>query len=849
MSLRDVLYDLQRDPRFYRQVTAWQRLPAVPPRYAPFPAGLDSRLVQALHRRGIEQLYAHQAEAVGAALAGEHVVVVTPTASGKTLCYNLPVLQTLLQDHQARALYLFPTKALTQDQLVELQAWSEALGGGLMAAVYDGDTPQAHRKRIREGSRLVLSNPDMLHLGILPQHTQWAGFFRGLRYVVLDEIHIYRGVFGSHVANVLRRLRRVARFYGSEPVFILTSATVANPQEHAERLIEAPVRPITVNGAPSGERHFIFYNPPPLDAESGLRRSILLEALDLGERLLSAGVQTLFFARSRLRVELLLSYLREACGHRGGDPALVRGYRGGYLPADRRAIEVGLRRGEVRAVVATNALELGIDIGRLDAVVITGFPGTIAATWQQAGRAGRRRESSLAVLIAGADALDQYIVRHPDFFFGRSPEHALINPDNPVILGQHLRCAVFELPFREGEHFGHAALTEDLLAFLVAEGEVQRSGGRWFWVGGAFPARAVSLRAVGDPVLIQRREASDGEVTVIGQLEREAAPSLLHEGAIYLHEGQTYLVERLDWQAGQAYVRPVEVDYYTEALGVTTIRVLTVHEQVQVSTWVHGYGDVEVRRQVTGYRQIRRRSHETLGYGEVDLPETVLETGGYWLSPSAALVERLREQGLWQSDPNDYGPNWGVQRDLARARDGYRCTLCGAAERPGRQHDVHHIRPFRSFGYIPGVNTAYLEANRLENLRTVCRTCHQRLEQGQRLRSGLGGLAYLLAHLAPLHLMCDPTDLGHHVEPQSAHTDLPTVILFEQVEGGLGLAERLFELQPLLLRAADEVIAACPCARGCPACVGPSGEGAEALDWNTKALTQALLRGLLEGLK
>lgn len=849
MSLRDVLYDLQRDPRFYRQVTAWQRLPAVPPRYAPFPAGLDSRLVQALHRRGIEQLYAHQAEAVGAALAGEHVVVVTPTASGKTLCYNLPILQTLLQDHQARALYLFPTKALTQDQLVELQAWSEALGGGLMAAVYDGDTPQAHRKRIREGSRLVLSNPDMLHLGILPQHTQWAGFFRGLRYVVLDEIHIYRGVFGSHVANVLRRLRRVARFYGSEPVFILTSATVANPQEHAERLIEAPVRPITVNGAPSGERHFIFYNPPPLDAESGLRRSILLEALDLGERLLSAGVQTLFFARSRLRVELLLSYLREACGHRGGDPALVRGYRGGYLPADRRAIEVGLRRGEVRAVVATNALELGIDIGRLDAVVITGFPGTIAATWQQAGRAGRRRESSLAVLIASADALDQYIVRHPDFFFGRSPEHALINPDNPVILGQHLRCAVFELPFREGEHFGHAALTEDLLAFLVAEGEVQRSGGRWFWVGGAFPARAVSLRAVGDPVLIQRREASDGEVTVIGQLEREAAPSLLHEGAIYLHEGQTYLVERLDWQAGQAYVRPVEVDYYTEALGVTTIRVLTVHEQVQVSTWVHGYGDVEVRRQVTGYRQIRRRSHETLGYGEVDLPETVLETGGYWLSPSAALVERLREQGLWQSDPNDYGPNWGVQRDLARARDGYRCTLCGAAERPGRQHDVHHIRPFRSFGYIPGVNTAYLEANRLENLRTVCRTCHQRLEQGQRLRSGLGGLAYLLAHLAPLHLMCDPTDLGHHVEPQSAHTDLPTVILFEQVEGGLGLVERLFELQPLLLRAADEVIAACPCARGCPACVGPSGEGAEALDWNTKALTQALLRGLLEGLK
>ncbi len=846
MALNDVLHELRHNPRFYRWITAWQHAPAVAARYAPVPAGLDPRLIQALHRRGIAQLYCHQAEATVAALAGQHVVIVTPTASGKTLCYNLPVLQTLLTDEQARGLYLFPTKALTQDQWVELQAWAEALAARIAPAIYDGDTPQNQRRRIREQARLVLSNPDMLHTGILPHHTQWADFFRGLRYVVLDEIHTYRGVFGSHVANVLRRLRRVTRFYGSEPVFILTSATVANPQEHAERLVEAPVRAITENGAPSGERHFLFYNPPPLVTEPDLRRSSLLEAVDLGERLLRAGVQTIFFARSRLRVELLLSYLREASVRWGGHPDVVRGYRGGYLPHERRQIEAGLRHGEVRAVVATNALELGIDIGSLEAAVITGFPGTIAATWQQAGRAGRRQKGALAVLIAGADALDQYIVRHPEFFFGRSPEQVLINPDNLVILVQHMRCAAFELPFRSDETFGNSPLTVELLAFLAAEGEVRQSGGRWFWVDSAYPARTVSLRAVGEPIVILQRSAADMAAITIGQLEREAALVLVHEGAIYLHEGQTYLVERLDWQAGQAYVRPVAVDYYTEALGVTTIRVLAVHHQVSEATLLHGYGDVEVRRRITGYRRIRRHTHETLGYGDLELPETVLETGGYWLSPASALIARLREQSLWQGDPNDYGPNWAVQRERARARDGYRCTQCGAPERPGRQHDVHHIRPFRLFGYVPGVNTAYLEANRLENLRTLCRNCHQRLEQTQRLRSGLGGLAYLLAHLAPLYLMCDPTDLGYHVEPQAVHTDLPTLILFEQVAGGLGLAERLFELQPTLLRVAAEVIANCPCAYGCPACVGPPGEGTEALAWDTKTLTEALVRGLLD---
>ncbi len=851
MSLDALLHELRLDAGFLRNVTAWREAPPRPPRYAPYPAKLDWRLPMALQQRGIYLPYVHQAQAVAAALAGDHVVTVTPTASGKTLCYNLPALHILLNEPRARALYLFPTKALAQDQLVELHGWVESLQADIRVAVYDGDTPQAQRKRIREGARLVLSNPDMLHTGILPHHPQWSEFWRGLRVVVIDEIHAYRGVFGSHMANVLRRLRRIARFYGADPQFLLTSATIANPQEHAQRLVEAPVTLVNDNGAPTGARHFLFYNPPLIDPDLGLRRSSLLEAERIGLRLLQARVQTILFARSRLRTELLLTYLREAYRQQGGDPAAVRGYRGGYLAAERRTIEAGLREGAIEAVVATNALELGIDIGHLQAAVLTGFPGTIASTWQQTGRAGRRQDASMAVLIASAEALDQYLIQHPDFFFGRSPEHALTNPDNLVILVNHLRCAAFELPFGADEPFGGVAFTDELLRMLASEGEVQQIDDRWYWMDSAYPAQSVSLRtASADPVVIMAQPAAAEEgPRTIGELEREAAPMLLYEGAVYLHEGQTYLVNRLDWDKGHAYVQPVEVDYYTESTSTTDVEVLATHQQVVEGDLVKGYGDVEVRSQTSGYRRVKRWTHETLGYGEVDLPESVLQTSAYWLSFAEPLVDALRQRGLWQSDPNDYGPNWPEQRDLARARDGYRCTQCGASERNGRQHDVHHVRPFRSFGYRRGLNLAYLEANRLDNLRTLCRTCHQRLETGSRLRSGLAGLAYLLGNLAPLHLMCDPSDLGAYADPQSAHTALPTLLLYDRVPAGIGLAERLFEIQPLLLQAAAEVLALCPCVRGCPACIGPTSDTAEALEWDTKELTRALLAAALAGME
>jgi len=846
MSLARILARFQIEPNLRSRITAWERIPAQDAAYAPWPETLDPRLPLALAARGIDRPYTHQARATELALAGHHTLIVTPTASGKTLAYNLPVLHWLLNDPDARALYIFPTKALAQDQLQSLDALIDTLQADIPVAVYDGDTPKAHRKRIREQARIILTNPDMLHMGILPHHPAWVDFFRGLRAVVIDEIHTYRGVFGSHVANVLRRLKRIAAFYQDQantqsPIqFLLASATIANPVEHAERLIEAPVALVARNGAPTGERHFLFLNPPLVDRELGLRRSNLLEAQQLGVELLSQGVQTIFFTRARMTAELLLTYLQEGLARQGVRGVVVKGYRGGYLPRQRRAIEQGLREGSIHGVVATNALELGVDIGQLQAAVLTGFPGTIASAWQQAGRAGRRGDVSLAVLIAGGNALDQYIVQHPDFFFGQSPEHARIHPDNLVILMEHLRCAAFELPFREGEAFGRFQHTEEALALLAEDGEVMQVGERWFWTSESYPAGEVSLRTASpDRILIL-----DGGET-IGEMDRETAPALLHEGAIYLHEGRSYRVEKLDWEAGHAWVTPVEVDYYTRALSVSQAEVLEVEAEQDEGRMLRGWGDVAIHSQVTGYRRVKRWTHEVLGYGEVQLPETVLGTTGAWLAIADEVVDALRDMRLWASDPNDYGPNWPEQRDKARARDGYRCVLCGAPEPPDQQHDVHHIRPFRTFGYIPGVNENYLLANRLENLRTLCRSCHQKVERGQRLRSGLSGLAYLLHNLAPLHLMCDPSDLGYLVEPLAVHTGRPTILLYDQAPGGIGLSEHLYDLLPSLLDTAREVVTTCGCTHGCPACVGPVTGGAEALDWNAKALTLALLEEML----
>ena len=880
MALDQLLLDLRGDTSFMANVMAWRTLPAQPARTLPMPPALHSALHQALTARGILQLYTHQSRAVDAALAGENLAVVTPTASGKTLCYNLPILNCLLRDTNARALYLFPTKALGHDQLEELEGWRSALRGQgirgetLNAAAYDGDTPSNARTRIRKEARLIVTNPDMLHMGILPYHNQWAEFLSGLRFVVLDEMHTYRGVFGSHVANVLRRLRRVCAAYGSNPQFICTSATIANPGELAERLVEAPVTVIDETGAPRGAKHIILYNPPLFDPDRGLRRSSTLEAQELAARCVLAGIQTIVFGRSRLTTELLLTYLRERVARTwaAGDvrsrrevragllPAdspvytQIRGYRGGYLPQERRAIEAGLRAGEVRGVVATNALELGIDIGQLQAAVLCGYPGTLASTWQQMGRAGRTTEAALAILVATGGALDQYVIRHPEFLFERTPEHALINPDNLLLLLDHMRCAAFELPFMAGERFGNSPYATEVLTLLAEDGEIHSQGNGYFWMGEGYPARTVNLRTSGSDTVAIQASGSNGPM-VIGAVDHGSAPRLLHDGAIYLHEGQSYVVERLDLDESLAYVRAVEVDYYTDVVSETEVMRLSEHDVATEQGAQAGHGDLRVTQTVQGYRRVKRFTHETLGLFPLDYPPQIVETSGYWCSILPETQAALEASGEWHDSVNDYGPNWAAQRQQVRERDHFRCTQCGAPESPGRQHDVHHLTPFRTFGYVPGVNEHYKLANRLSNLVLLCRGCHLRVEAGVRVRSGLDGVAYAINNLAPLYLMCDPQDIGVHVEraevagvarrlaSMDAEGQLPTIYIYERAAAGLGFSARLFELHDTLIRAAYDLITNCGCPQGCPACVGPVLEN-EAAQLDTKQLALAILRQL-----
>jgi DEAD/DEAH box helicase domain-containing protein len=855
MALSDVLDALRQDPAFMRCVTAWERIPARPARTAPWPDGLDPRLIAAVRGLGIERPYTHQAQAMAATLTGKHVVLSTATASGKTLAYNLPVLDALLNDPAACALYLFPTKALAHDQISNLQSLISNLQSPISISPYDGDTPSSHRSTIRREARLLVSNPDMLHTGILPHHPRWARFFGNLRYVVLDELHTYRGVFGGHVANVLRRLRRVCRFYGCDPRFVCASATIANPRELAERLIEAPVRLVDDDGAPRGAKHFILYNPPLVDAQLGIRRSASLAAKDIAVKFLQGEVQTILFARARLTTEVMLGYLRDEVSAGGGETDAVQGYRGGYLPHERRTIERGLREGQVRGVVATNALELGIDIGQLSACVMTGYPGTVASAWQQAGRAGRRAGLSAAVLVASAMPLDQYLVTHPRYFFGQPVEQALLDPDNLVVLANHLACAAFELPFEHGEPFGAFEDVGAMLDALAEEEVLHRSNGRYTWIGEGYPAAGLSLRT-GDPDNVVVQDVSADPPRAIGMMDRPSVPVLLHEGAVYLHAGQTYVVESLDWAEGIARVRAAELDYYTRASSTTEVEIIEEYAPPQSppspSTllrtgaggkprWgrggaMRGYGELLVTTRATGYRKIKRYTHEMLAWTPIDLPEQELHTTGYWLTLSEELTQQLQEAGVLPA-PIDYGPNWPQQRDAVRARAGYRCSQCGAPEREDRQHDVHHITPFRAFGYVPGVNDAYKLANRLENLVTLCPACHRRVERARGARGALSGLAYLLRNMAPLHLMCDPGDLGSAVQIRSSRTGLPAVILYDRAPGGAGLSVRLYELHDELLTAALDVARRCPCTDGCPGCVGPVGE----VEPGTKELTQQLL--------
>ena len=730
------------DPtRLPGDVTLDHVVPARGPELAPLPADLRPELAAALAGRGVERLYSHQAEAYTHVRAGRHLVVVTPTASGKTLCYNLPVLQRLLERPSSRALYVFPTKALAQDQLAELGALTAPLPLDIRVSTYDGDTPPGQRTAIRDGGHIVLTNPDMLHTGVLPHHTRWRRLFSSLEHVVIDELHTYRGLFGSQVANVIRRLKRICAFYGSSPRFICASATIANPRQLAERLLEEEqVALVDRSGAPRGERRLVFYNPPLVNRDLGVRRSSLLEGRRIAAPWVRDGVQTIVFCRSRLQVEVMLSYLRESLLPRLDARKRVRGYRSGYLPLHRREIEAGLRSGEVHGVVSTNALELGIDIGTLQAAVIVGYPGTIASTWQQLGRAGRR-SGSIAVFVASSAPLDQFIVRHPEYFLRASPEEGLIDPDNLLVLAGHLQAGVFELPFLDGERFGTADVA-GLLHLFEEDGVVSRSGGRWFWSQDAFPAEGVALRRLGaDNVVIV--DTSPARPEVVGEMDQFSAQVMLHEEAIYLQDGAQFHVDRLDWEEKKAYVRPVEVDYYTDALLNVTVSVLDAFEHERGEDVDRSHGEVKLTSVATTFKKIRFHSHENIGAGPIRLPEQTLHTTAYWTS----------------IDP---------ERWVSLGRE--------------------------------------------------------------TLEAGLQGVAHAMRTVASLRLMCDPADLGALGEVRSTFTRRPTVTIYEVYPGGVGYARRLYELHTSLLADASELVRECPCAAGCPSCIGPLGgvDGAKA---------------------
>jgi DEAD/DEAH box helicase domain-containing protein len=762
--VREVLDGFALRDRDGEILTAVRHFPARPAQWAQFPAWVHEDLRAAYKAKGIERLYSHQAAAAEAAHKGKNIVIVTPTASGKTLCYNLPVINAIMENSDTRAIYLFPTKALAQDQLTEIHDLNQRLDNRFGVFTYDGDTPSDARKAIREKSHIVLTNPDMLHTGILPHHTRWTRLFENLRYIVLDELHTYRGVFGSHLCNVLRRLRRIASFYGCQPQFICCSATIANPGELAGKLLETDVEVLNANGAPTAEKTFVFYNPPVVNRALGIRRSYINEACRVSQEFLKRDLQTMVFANSRLHTELMLTYLQQANPQQPGRPANIRGYRGGYLPNERRDIERGLRDGLIRGVVSTSALELGIDVGSLDTVVMAGYPGTIAATWQRAGRAGRRSGSSCAVLVASSAPLDQFIVRNPDYFFGNSPEHAFIQPDNLEILINHLKCAAFELPIAPADRFGDVDV-RDICERLAEAGFLHRAGENYHWTQEAYPADTVSLRSVTSDnfVIID----ITGAPAVIGEVDFSSALTTVHEKAIYIHGGQQYHVEHLDFKERKAYVKRVDVDYYTDAIRYSQVRTLECAAETRVNDSIpeipalRSFGDVLVRSQVIGFKKIKFFTNENIGAGNLELPENEMHTTSYWITLERRLLESLpftiseRQSGMF-----------GLLHALASV-----ATLLLMCDRRDLGTAIGEKPPY------PNDHDAGIEAVEL----------HDRISQNAK----------------------------EFFEPN--------LYLFDAYPGGIGFSEPLFRAHDILMQRTRDLIVACACAAGCPSCVGPAG--------------------------
>jgi DEAD/DEAH box helicase domain-containing protein len=764
LKLEEWLERFASESRLRENATCITRIASRPGSFSPYPDWVHLRLKAVLEARGIKDLYSHQARAIELVRQGRDVVIVTPTASGKTLCYNLPVLQRILERPETRALYLFPTKALANDQMHEVHGLITELGCDIKTYTYDGDTPDDARQAIRKQGHVVVTNPDMLHTGILPHHTKWQKLFSNLAFVVVDELHVYRGVFGSHLTNVFRRLKRICRFYGSRPVFVCCSATVANPGQHAENLLEREVVLVDESGAPRAAKTFILYNPPIVNRELGIRQSALTPARTMAADLIANRIQTIVFATSRLHVEVLTKYLKDAFREKiPGGESHVAGYRGGYLPNLRRRIEKGLRERTIIGVVGTNALELGIDIGDLEACIMAGYPGSIASTWQQAGRAGRRTGHSLAVLIARSNPMDQFMVEHPDFFFSSSPEHCRVNPDNLLVLLHHIKSAAFELPFEDGERFGAEDLRE-ILSYLEEKGVLHRVDGRWHWSAESYPADEVSLRTVNPENVVVVDTTDTGNHKVIAEVDWDSAFTTVHDEAIYMVESRQYHVDKLDLERKKAYVRRVDVDYYTDAMTYTSVRAIDDFETRHRGKVIVEHGEVQVVRKVVGYKKIRFYTSENVGYGDVSLPQREMHTTSYWFTIAWDLLDSL-----------------GLRRE--EAIDG----LSGLA------YCLHHI----SAMFV------------MADVRDLDRCIGD--------KSG----EWFVRYGDDRRLV---TAAGETSDALMENAFDPTIFIFDAYPGGIGFSGLLYDRHDEMIASARSLISSCPCEHGCPMCVGPALE-------------------------
>ena len=837
MDITQSLENWLKEAEFAENIAFQKLTPARGAVLEPFPASILPSLQHILSQRGITALYSHQAEALRYLEEGENIVISTGTSSGKSLCYSIPILNQQLVQPGATALLLFPTKALTNDQHKNFLDYARLLpGNDIKPAIYDGDTPSSQRTAIRKSASILLTNPDMLHQGILPHHTNWARFFSNLRFVVIDEMHIYRGVFGSHFANLIRRLKRICAFYNAYPQFVLTSATIGNPEELATSLVEQKVHLIDQDGSPKGPAHFLVYNPPLVDEKLGIRKSSIDFGVIFTQKLMRASHQSLVFARTRRTVEMLLTYLRSRLPVQ--DRESVRGYRSGYLKSERREIEHGLKSGSLKAVFSTSALELGLDIGDLDAVILVGFPGTIATTHQRIGRAGRKQQPSLGILIVTNEAMDQYLAAHPEYLLDRNPEQALIDPQNLVILLQHISCAAFELPFSSNENFGAMSAQElaRFLELLEQSGSLTRQGDDYYWLADRYPAAEVSLRS-STPNVVSLNVVSDGQETKsIGSVDANAARWYVHKEAIYLHDAEMYEVVELDLDRGICVLKPSQSEYFTIPVIDTRIIDYSLTSSVGYQNFSANYGSLDLEISINTFQKKRWMTNELLGVGQIDLPPQNLHTTGFWLGISPKLIDSLRANHLWGADSNVYGPDWKRLRQKILLRDSYTCRACGNTFEPSELH-VHHVQPFRTF-------TDPAIANQASNLVTLCAACHHKAEISVMVRSGLAAAAYALRSIAPLLIMCDREDVSLLSENRSILNDAnPAILIYDNIPGGIGLSRKLFDQRRFWIERAIEVIEGCQCESGCPACVGPVGE--PGYGGKTEAL--ALLKGLCYG--